>query len=176
VDEDAWTVERSLPNHMQTRISNCPQLRKNVNVHPRSQFVFTSDRDEALKPALKEVFPFHDEMSCVKHIEANVTTKFGRKCGKHVMAMAKTYSVCYYDTLLEQMHSTKASAALYIEDITERGILWSYLQWADANECLPPHFGIVTSNTGELVNSMFNAARDLTWMDALKKIINVMMK
>ncbi len=82
-------VKRSLPNHMQTRISNCPQLRKNVNVHPRSQFVFTSDRDEGLKPALKEVFPFHDEMSCVKHIEANVTTKFGRKCGKHVMAMAK---------------------------------------------------------------------------------------
>jgi hypothetical protein len=38
-----WTVERSVPNHMQTWLSNCPQWRKNVNMHPRSQFVFTSD-------------------------------------------------------------------------------------------------------------------------------------
>jgi hypothetical protein len=99
-------------------------------------------------------------MSFVKHIEVNVTTKFKRKCGKHVMAMAKTYSVCYYDTLLHQMHSSKASTALNIEDKAERGILWSNLQWTDANECLPPHFGIITSNTAESVNSMFNAA----WM------------
>jgi hypothetical protein len=101
---------------------------KNVNVHPRSQFVFTFDRGKGLKPALKEVFPSHIKMSCVKHIEANVTTKFKRKCGKHVMAMAKAYSVCYYDTLLDQMHSTKASAASNIEDKAERGILWSNLQ------------------------------------------------
>ena len=38
-------------------------------------------------------------------------------------------------------------------------------------ECLPPRFGIVTSNTAELVNSMFNAAQDLPWMDALNKVI-----
>jgi hypothetical protein len=115
-------------------------------------------------------------MSCAKHIEANVTTKFGRQCGKHVMAMAKTYSVRYYTTVLEQMRTKKAGAATYIEDITTRGILWSNSQWTDANEHLPPRFGIVTSNTAESVNSMFNAARDLPWMDALENIIDVMIR
>ena len=74
------------------------------------------------------------------------------------------------------MRTKKAGAATYIEDITTRRILWSNLQWTDAIEHLPSRFGIVTSNTAESVNSMFNAARDLTWMDALKKIINVMMR
>jgi hypothetical protein len=74
------------------------------------------------------------------------------------------------------MHSTKASTALYIKDITERGILWSHSQWTDTNECLTPRFGIVTSKTAESVKSMFNAARDLPWMDALEKIIDVMMR
>ena len=39
-----------------------------------------------------------------------------------------------------------------------------------------PRFGIVTSNTAESVNSMFNAAQDLPCMDALDKIIDVMIR
>ncbi len=50
---------------------------EDVDIHPQSQFLFTLDRDKGLKPALKEVFPDNIEMSCAKHIEANVTTKFG---------------------------------------------------------------------------------------------------
>jgi hypothetical protein len=46
---------------------------EDVDMHPRSQFLFTSDQDKGLKPALKEVFPDNIEMSCAKHIEANVT-------------------------------------------------------------------------------------------------------
>ncbi len=148
---------------------------EDVDMHPRSQFLFTSDRDKGLKPALKEMFPDNIEMSCEKHIEANVTTKFGRQCGKHVMAMTKTFCVRYYTTVLEQMR-TKKGAATYIEDITTRRILWSNLQWTDANEHLPPRFGIVTSNTAKSVNSTFNAARDLPWMDALENIIDVMIR
>lgn len=36
------------------------------------------------------------------------------------MAMAKTYSVRYYDMLLEQIRTMKASAASYIDDIKEK--------------------------------------------------------
>jgi MULE transposase domain len=67
----------------------------------RTQFLFISDRDKGLKPALKAVFPDNYEMSCAKHIEANVTQRFGRMCGRHVMAMAKTYSQRYYDQVLD---------------------------------------------------------------------------
>ena len=144
-------------------------------MRPRSQFLFISDRDKGLKPARKEVFPDNIEMSCAMHIEAKVTTKFGGQCGKHIM-MAITYAVCYYGMLLEQIRTIKESAASYIEDIKERGILWSNSQWTDATECLPPWFGIVTSNTAESVNSMFNAAQDLPWMDTIDKMIDVMMR
>jgi ribosomal protein L32 len=142
----------------------------------RTQFLFVSDRDKGLKPALKEVFPDNVEMSCAKHIEANVMQKFGKKCSSHVMAMAKTYSVRYYEYVLEQIRTKKPSAATYVEDISERGTLWSNSQWSEANQALPPRFGIVTSNTAESVNSMFNTARDLPWMDALEKLIDVMVK
>ena len=43
-------------------------------------FVFVSDRDKGLKPALKEVFPRNLEFSCAKHIESNVTQRFGKQC------------------------------------------------------------------------------------------------
>ncbi len=86
----------------------------------------------------------------------------------------KTYSVRFYTTVLEQMRTKKAGAAMYIADITRGGMLWSNLQWTDANEHLPPRFGIVTSKTAESVNSIFNAAQDLPWMDALENIIDVM--
>jgi hypothetical protein len=134
---------------------------EDVDMHPPSQLLFTLDRNKDLKPALKEMFPDNIKMSCAKHIEANVNTKFGRQCGKHKMAMAKTYSVLYYNMVLEQMRTTKAGTTTYIEDIKTREILCSNLQWTDANEHLPPRFGIVTSKNAESVNSMFNASRDL---------------
>ena len=113
----------------------------------RTQFLFVSDRDKGLKPALREVFPDHVEMSCAKHIEANVMQKFGKKCSRHVMAMSKTYSVRYYEYALRQIRTTKPNAARYVEDISERGTLWSNSQWSEPNQALPPRFGIVTSNT-----------------------------
>ena len=59
---------------------------EDVDMHPWSQFLFQRS-DKGLKPALKEVFPDNIEMSCTKHKEATVTTKFGRQCRRHVMAM-----------------------------------------------------------------------------------------
>ena len=117
-------------------------------------------------------------MSCAKHIKANVMQKFGKKCSKHVIAtMAKTYSVRYYEYVLEQIRTHKPSTANHVEDISERGILWSNSQWTEPNQPLPPRFGIATSNIAESVlNGMFNSARDLLWMDALEKIIDVMVR
>lgn len=58
----------------------------------RRSFVFVSDRDKGLKPAMKEVFPRNKEFSCAKYIESNVNQRFGKQCGRYVMAIAKTYS------------------------------------------------------------------------------------
>ena len=145
-----------------------------ISTPKRGPFIFVSDRDKGLKPALKEVFPDNIEMSCAKHIEANVTQKFGKECGRHVMTMAKTYSVRYYNQVLDLIQTSKSEAAAkYVSDITRHGVLWTNSQWTDSN--LPPRFGIVTSNTSESLNSMFNSARDLPWMDAVEKIVDLML-
>ena len=74
----------------------CPiigeQVYGNVDVDgvARPPFLFISDRDKGLKPALKAVFPDKFEMSCAKHIEGNVAQKFGKQCSKYVLAIAKT--------------------------------------------------------------------------------------
>jgi hypothetical protein len=140
--------------------------------HP---FVFVSDRDKGLKPALQEVFPDNCETSCAYHIQANVKQKFGDSCSRHVMAMAKSYSLRYYNEVLDTIRQLKPRAAEYVENITTSGVVWSNSQWTDSERALPPRFGIVTSNTSESVNSMFNAARDLPWMDALEKMVDIML-
>jgi hypothetical protein len=68
----------------------------------------------------------------------------------------------------------KEAAATYLEGITMSGILWQSTQWLNADPCLPPRYGIVTSNTSECVNNMFAEARNLCWPDALEKILDIM--
>ena len=138
-------------------------------------FVFISDRDKGLKAALDDVFPRNLEFSCAKHIESNVTQRFGKQCGRYVMAMAKTYSARNAANMLDLVRQIKPSAAAYIESIESGGVLWKCSQWiAWQHSNLPPRYGIVTSNTSESVNNMFSEARDLAWMEALEKIVDIM--
>ena len=127
---------------------------------------------------MKKVLPNVLKMSCARHIQANVSTRYGASASKQVTStMArKTYSVLYFHDilLLEQTRTTKASAAGYIVKMTNDADdepvkkLWSNCQWNRtpkrdlANNHLPPRFGIVTLNsTAESDNSMFNTARNL---------------
>ena len=57
----------------------------------KTMFLFVSDRDKGLKPALRDV-PYNSEMSCAQHIEATVSQKYGKQCGQYVVAMAKSFS------------------------------------------------------------------------------------
>ena len=65
-------------------------------------------------------------------------------------------------------------AAAYIENLDVSGVLWKCSQWVDVEQYVPPRFEIIASNTSESVNSMFNAARDLAWMDAIENIVDIM--
>jgi hypothetical protein len=80
-------------------------------------FVFVSDWDKGLKPALKEVFPRNLEFICAKHIESSVMQRFGKQCGRSVMAKAKTYSARNAANMLDLVRLIKRSAAAYIQNI-----------------------------------------------------------
>jgi hypothetical protein len=92
------------------------------------------------------------------------------------MAMAKTYSARNAANMLDMVRQIKPSAAAYIENIESSDALWKCSQWiAWQHSNLPPRNGIITSNTSERVNNMFSEARDLAWMDALEKKIDITM-
>jgi hypothetical protein len=137
-------------------------------------FVFVSDRDKGLKPALKEVFPRNLEFSCAKHIKSNVIQRFGKQCGRYVMAMAKTYSARNASKMLDLVRQIKPSAAAYMQNIEDNGVLWKCSQWIGwQHPYLPPRYKIITSNTSEtsVNNIMFTAARDVAWIEALEKTV-----
>jgi hypothetical protein len=80
-------------------------------------------------------------MSCAKHIETNVSQKYGTQCGQYVVAMAKSFSTRYLSELLDDIRAMKEAAATHLEGTTMSGILWRSSQWLNANPCLPPSFG-----------------------------------
>jgi hypothetical protein len=136
------------------------------------KFVFISDRDKGLKAALKTVFPKNLEVSCAKHIEANVAQRFGLKCSQLVYRIAKTFSTRYENRLFETMRNTQPAAVRYLLDHM-KDIRWRGTSWLDDELALPPRYGIVTSNTSESVNSMLSDARDVGWLQAVEKIVDI---
>ncbi|KAI2512166.1 MULE transposase domain [Fragilaria crotonensis] len=145
----------------------------------RPPFLFISDRDKGLKEALKSVFPNKYEMSCARHIEANVTQKYGKQCSKFVCSIAKSFSTRNASLLLDEIRKVKPEAATYLEGITASGVLWQSTQWYSDSPSpspaqLPPRYGIVTSNTSESANSMLSEARNLGWLEAVNKILDIM--
>jgi hypothetical protein len=84
--------------------------------------------------------------------------------------MAKSFSNRYVDYLLEKVRACKPAAAKYISTIPD---LWRSTDWNSERQ-LPPRYGIVTSNTSECVNNMFGEARDLGWLEAVDKLVDIM--
>ena len=141
-------------------------------------FLFMSDRDKGLQPALAEVFPNNIAMSCAMHIKSNVAQRFGQASAREIITIAKTYSARYAAHLVNEVRRHKPEAAEYIDDITD---LWKSSQWMqpqfnplNRTVVMPPRYGIVTSNTSESVNSMFKPARDVNWMDCVDTILDIM--
>ena len=82
--------------------------------------------------------------------------------------MAKTYSRRYHSQLRQDIRDLSENAHVYIETITA---VWTNSRWTGI-----PRYGICTSNTSESVNSMFDKARGLVWMDALETIVEIMFR
>ena len=169
----------------------CPSLLKcnEVNVpgygvHQHA-FLFMSDRDKGLQPALMDVFPHNISMACAMHIKANVGQRFGQACSRNVVLIniAKSYSVWYASYLIEQVRRIKNEAAVYIETITDT---WRSSDWLlpgrnplDPTRVMPPRYGIVTSNTSESVNNMLKLGQGVLgyagsqWKHEMKNKVRV---
>jgi hypothetical protein len=74
--------------------------------------------------------------------------------------------------LLGKMRSIKPAAATYVLGMNNG--MWRGTSWMDESNPLPPRYGILTSNSSESVNSMLAEARELGWLEAVEKILDVM--
>jgi hypothetical protein len=149
----------------------CPiisQQEERKNIYP---FSFISDQDKGLKPALAATFPRNLDLSCAKHIEANVRQRYGAQCGTFVMRIAMTYSIRQQKWYMEQVRRIKPAAAIYLQQIDG---LWKNTSWLQDNAALPPRYGIMTSSTtSQSINNMFLDARSMPWLEATKKIVDI---
>ena len=177
-DREAWTKMLSLLKECCPSLLTCKEVNVPDYGNYQHAFLFMSDRDKGLQPALTEVFPNNISMSCAMHIKANVAQRYGQACSRDVINIAKSYSIRYASYLIDQVRRIKPEAAEYIDTIAD---LWRSSDWLlpgrnslDPTQVMPPRYGIVTSNTSESVNNMLKPARDVGWLDSIDIIIDIM--
>ena len=92
-------------------------------------------------------------------------------------SIATTFSTRTASLLLDEICKLKTEAATYLEIIKESGVLWRSSQWYSDSPSpvqLPPRYRIITSNTSESASSLLSEARDLGWLKAVNKILDIM--
>ena len=152
----------------------CPTLQM-THVEPRCNrfdyFTFVSDRDKGLQESLKEIFPNNHQTSCTVHIQRNVLVRYGMPASKCVPHIAKTYSTRQEDVWLKDLNTRSGLARNYVDNIPAE--TWRNTSWILDNS-LPPRYGITSSNISESANSMFETARDCSWLDTIDLLLDIM--
>jgi hypothetical protein len=134
----------------------------------RHPFMFILDCDKGLKPALCRVFPGNFAVSCAKHIQANVKASSDRYVLGMSFNLQKRFLPEYPMTCLMKSETETADYIKSVEDV------WRSTEWMDLRGNLPPRYGIVTSNTSECVNNIFDDARNVRWLEAVVRIVDIM--
>jgi hypothetical protein len=168
-NEDGWTW------FLRLLLTACEFL---VVDHPKASvskkyYTFVSDRQKGLINALQEVFPENHAMFCSIHIARNAAKFAGKKIAGLVYSLSKTSSHMVAGEIIEKIGKVSQRAKRYIEDIEKDQ--WRGTAWLD-NPCLPPRYGICTSNLSESANQMFEEARDKSWLHSIDSVLSKMMK
>jgi hypothetical protein len=133
-----------------------------------SYFTIISDRDKGLKEAITQHFPNNHAVCCAVHLQRNVQDKFGQRAGRNIVRIAKTFSKRLVQQWLLELEEVSPAARAYVSAVAPAQ--WRSSVW---NECagLPPRYGIVTTNMSESLNSMLEAARDVSWLESIDIIL-----
>jgi MULE transposase domain len=153
----------------------CPILSK---IHPKElhqdhgYYTFVSDRDKGLIQALTDIFPINHSTQCCIHIRRNVITRFRNgRLGEHIYDIAKTFSSYQEHKMLETIRRQAPPAYEYLVGIAANK--WRSTEWL-RNKTLPPRYGIVSTNSSESSNSMYEDARRQPWLYCVDMILNSM--
>jgi hypothetical protein len=138
---------------------------------PYKYFSFISDRQKGLIEAIKNVFPENHSMFCVIHIARNAERQVGKSVSKLVPALARTFSRLEAADYLSKIENISAAGRQYLDSIPKNQ--WLNTAWLE-DPTLPKRYGIITTNMSESANSMFEEARDVSWLRSVHLILGKM--
>jgi len=133
--------------------------------------VVFSDRDKGLKEAVASMLPNAYPAHCVRHIEGNLATKFGKKkfhtrMKEALWELAKCKSTIRSKEILNEMRGELKEAAEYLEGIG--------LDKFCCAEFPVKRYGVLTSNNSESLNAAMKDVRSQTIVrlfDSIREIV-----
>ena len=121
--------------------------------------------------ALRNAFPNNHSWFCSIHLQRNVDRMHGKRVASFVHPLAVSCSHRQSTRWLNEIGRISPLGLRYLEGIEPSQ--WRGTAWVD-DLGLPPRYGIVTSNMAESTNSMFEKARDGSWLYTLDTILGTM--
>jgi Transposase, Mutator family len=119
-----------------------------------------SDRDKGLMNAVAKLFPLIPHSKCLRHLGENFRKKFGEDGSKLLKLMATANTMTIYEFYRRKLYDTKGPSAIeWVENAHPS-------MWCRA--LFPvPRYGVITSNTVEIVFSTLRDIKHLPFLQLL---------
>jgi hypothetical protein len=86
----------------------------------RKDYIFISDREKGLSPAIAKVYPSAFYAYCCQHIADNIQTQFGIRCRSPFWACARAKTKIVFDKALAELYKINKKAGKYIDEIPHK--------------------------------------------------------
>ena len=135
----------------------------------REDFTFVSDRDKGLDTALADSFPRAKHAICLRHLTANVETRFKKgRYSQMIWELAKADNEDSFNSILDNIREQNVAVAQYLERSGFQN--WALLKFQGSR------FGHLTSNIAESSNNSIMKERNLPITTALKSFVEKIAK
>jgi transposase-like protein len=131
-------------------------------------FVFISDREKGLIPAVEEIFPRAVHSHCCNHIADNIAADYGNKCKPLFWKCARAKTKEAFEIALRALSTHSREAGCYVDNIPHHA--WARYAFPK------PRFGHDTSNINESINNAWLDIRRLPPLQMLDEIYTTVMK
>jgi hypothetical protein len=125
--------------------------------------MFISDKDKGILPAMNNIFPRNNHLSCTFHISQNVKGRFGKEVSKFVNYLSVCKSEMAFLNEMEKLKSVNTDAFEYISSLDLKAFV----------DCYVPdgRFDFYTSNISESLNGTLFSSRKESYLVLANHIV-----
>jgi len=125
--------------------------------------MFISDKDKGILPAMNNIFPQNNHLSCTFHISQNVKGRFGKEVSKFVNSLSVCKSEMAFLNEMEKLKSVNTDAFEYISSLDLKAFV----------DCYVPdgRFDFYTSNISESLNGTLFSSRKESYLVLANHIV-----